>query len=126
MNELELVVEDRTGNQRVLIGAAQPCQQIVHELRYAPSGRADVLDCAAAHHTNAGAAIMSGRVQQSAHQDFVSTQQVGFASRVPLLVLIVGFDGVAGFLNVPERRDNGLAIENGRNLLLAEDIAFNG
>ena len=53
-------------------------------------------------------------------------QQIGFAGGVPLLVLVVGFDGVAGFLYVSEWRNNGLAVEYGGDLFFTEDIAFNG
>ena len=56
----------------------------------------------------------------------MSAQQVGFAGGVPLRILIVGFDGVAGFLYVSGWRDNGLAVEYCGDLFFAEDIAFNG
>ena len=56
----------------------------------------------------------------------MGTQQVGLTGGVPLLVLVVGFDGVAGFLYVSEWRDNGLAVEYCGDLFFAEDIAFNG
>ena len=56
----------------------------------------------------------------------MSTQQVGFAGGVPLLVLVVGFDGVAGFLYVSEWCYDRLAVEYCGDLFFAEDIAFNG
>ena len=125
MNELKLIVKDRTDNQRMLIGAAQPCQQIRHEQWHAPGRRADVMDFATAHNANAGAAVLPGRVQQAEHQNSVRVQQIGLVARIPLPVLVVGFDGVANFLNISQWGSDRFAIENRGNLLLAEGIALN-
>ena len=97
-----------------------------HESRYAPRGWADVVDLTAARHADAGTAVPSGRIQQSGHQDPVGVEKVGFAGRVPLPISVVGTDGVAGLLDVLWRGDDRFAVENRRDLLRAEEVAFNG
>ena len=53
MNELELVVKDRTRDQRMLVRAAQPGEEIRHEVRNAISGRADVVYLSSTGHGDA-------------------------------------------------------------------------
>ena len=53
-------------------------------------------------------------------------EKIGFAGRVPLPIPVVGTDGVAGFLDILRRGDDGFAVENRRDLCLAEDVAFDG
>ena len=126
MNELELVVEDRARHERMVAGVAEPRQQVGHEPRHLSGGRADVMDPALPHHGHAAATIAARRIQQRGHQDLVGVEKIGLAGGVPLFVSIVGADGVPGLLNVPQRGDDRLAVENRRDLLLAEDVALDG
>ena len=75
-------------------------------------------------HKNSAASIVTRSVQQSGHQDLVGVQQIGLAGRVPLGVLLIGIDGVSNLLNHPQRGDNRLAVENGRDLFLAEGVTL--
>ena len=124
MDELELVVEDGAGDQRMLVRAVQPREQVGHEFRDAPRRRPDVVNRASSGDGDVRTAIRSGRIQQSFHQNPVGAQKVVLVAGIPFPV--VGSYRVADFLNVFERSGDGFAVENRRDLLLAEDIAFDG
>ena len=93
-------------------------------MRYAVGGRADVVNFSCSGHNHPTTPIMARSIQQSGHQDLVGVQQIGLAARVPPGVLIIGIDGVPNLLNLPQRGDHRLAVENGRDLFLAERIPF--
>ena len=63
------------------------------------------------HHGHSASTVMSRRVQEADHQGLVGAEEIGLIGRVPLFVSIVGLDGVPGFLNVPQRGDDRLAVE---------------
>jgi hypothetical protein len=79
-----------------------------------------------AHHRRPAATIAAGRIHETGHQNLVSVQKIGLAGGVPPLVPIVCLDGVPGLLNVLQWGDDGLAVENRRDLLLGEDVALDG
>ena len=124
MNELEFVVEYRTGDQGMFVGAVQPGKEIRHEAWYEVGGRRDMLHFAAAEYAHAAAPELSGGVEQRRHEHPVRREQVVLARGVPLRELVVDLDGVPRFLDFPQGRDDRLAVQKGRNLVLAERIPF--
>ena len=102
----------------------QPCEQVRHEVRYAVGRRADVVNLSRSGHGHSASPVMTRHIHQSGHQDLVRAQQIGLAGRFPLHVLLIGSNGVASLLNLPQRRDDRLAVENGGDLLLGEPVAL--
>ena len=126
VDELELVVKDRAGDQRMLIGRPQPMEQVVHQEGDTIRRRRHVDDLLAGHHAHASAPVGSGLIQQTGHQDTMGLQQVLFNLGLPLFEAVIGGEGVARFLDFPGRGDNPLPVQNRGDLLLAQGVAFDG
>jgi len=79
----------------------------------------------AVHHPHASETIMTRISQQVIHQHTVCGKQVALTFGVPVVQICITVDGIKGFLNVTQRRDNAFTLDYSRDLLLAQGVTFN-
>ena len=68
MDELQLVMEDATGDQGVFLGGFQPIQQIPHQLRNPLRRRCDMDDLLILENTDPAPAKHARFIHQTRHQ----------------------------------------------------------
>jgi len=74
--ELQLVVEDATGDERMGIGALEPAEQILHEAGNPGGGRCEVDDLLALGDADGAGAEFPGVVDQAFHKEPVGSKQI--------------------------------------------------
>ena len=126
VDEFELVVENRTGDQGMFVGSNQLGKQVRHGSGNTVGGRRNVVDNGPSSHNGASAPIATGKVEKSRHECLVSAEKVGLTCRVPLREHVIGGKRIARFPNLPWWGDDRLSFEYGRDLAFAERIAFDG
>ena len=122
VNELQLVMHDATGQQRMPVAALQPAEQVSNQGRDSRGRGRHVHQCFPPVDPDAAAAEAARAIHQARHQQAVGFQQVLLIAGIPAGQGLVGADGIAHLLNVAGRAKHPLAVEEGRDLLQAEAV----
>ena len=126
MDKFELVMKNRTLDERVGVAGAQPAEQVGHQLRHPGRGRGHVDHLPARHHPHAAAPVAARLIDQAGHQYPVRLQQILFRPGPPGVEAVIGGQGILDLLHRPRRGDHPLALQNRGDLRLAQGIALDG
>ncbi len=126
MNELEFVVKDRAGNERVGIGALEPLEEVVHEAGDVLGGRGEVNKLLSFGNADRLGAIMACVLNESGHEELVSGKEIAFEVRLPSRHGLVGGKGVVDLVNLLWWAKHSLTCEDGGDLLDGEGVVLDG
>lgn len=124
VDELEFIVKDRAGDERVGIGGNQPFEQITDQRRHSAGGRGHVNHLLARHHSHTAVPVDSRPIDQAGHENPMCIQQIFFHIGLPAFEPVVGGQGVFHLLHLARRGDDPLALQDRGNLRLAQGVAL--
>ena len=122
VDELEFVVEDAGGRQRVQIGRGHPGEQIRHDLGDVAGRCAGVDEPSFFEDARVPRAVPPGVIDESAHHDAVGAQQVVGGEGVQIVHEPVGAAGVVHLEDLPGGAEDALAVEDRRDGLARERV----
>ena len=125
MNELDFVMEDGAGDQRMQIGSRQPLEKIAHQMLHPFRRRCHVNELTATINPDSTRAKHPGVIHQCLHHHSMSGEKVLHRFRLPSRQQVVARDGILHFLDFPHRADHPLAFENRRHFVNPEAVIFN-
>ena len=105
-------------------GRPEPAEKVFDEKRHAVRRRRDVHRARSREHADVPAAERARVVRQRLHHHAVRLEQSVRGKRIERREKLVGADRVSDFEDLPRRRDDAPAFENGADLAFRERVAL--